>query len=259
MDTTVSRDGTRIAYETSGSGPPLVVVNGALSDRRTTAALRPRLDSGFTVVAYDRRGRGDSGDTSPYAPEREIEDLAAVIHAVGAPAFVFGQSSGGILALRGAVGALPIRSLAVNEPPFLLPGLRPVPGADIPARMAARIAAGDREGALQIFFGDQVGIPAPALAQLRASRAWTAMLALAHTAPYDAAVAAESELSAVAVGKLAIPTLVLTGGASFPWLGATARAVAEAIPGAVLDVLPGQQHSPAPDVLAPALIRFFDG
>jgi pimeloyl-ACP methyl ester carboxylesterase len=259
MSTTTSRDGTRIAYETSGSGPPLVVVNGALSDRRTTAALRPRLDPAFTLVGYDRRGRGDSGDTSPYAPEREIEDLAAVIDAVGAWAFVFGQSSGAILALRGAMAALPIRSLAINEPPFILPGLRPVPSADIPARIAASAASGDRDGALQIFLGEQVGMPPLELARLRASPAWQPLLGLAHTAAHDAAVAAESEFSPTALAKLAVPTIVLTGGASAPWLGATARTIAEAIPGASLTVLPGQPHSPAPDVLAPALIRFFRG
>src|SRR5262245_4188581 len=114
-----SRDGTRIAYETSGIGPALVLVNGALSERSAYAPLRPLFDAHFTLIAYDRRGRGDSTDTQPYAPEREIEDLAAVIEAAGAPAFVFAHSGGAILALRAAMSGVPMKRLAVNEPPYI--------------------------------------------------------------------------------------------------------------------------------------------
>jgi pimeloyl-ACP methyl ester carboxylesterase len=257
MQTLRSRDGTRIAYETNGTGPALVVVNGGLSDRSAVAPLRPLLDPHFTLIAYDRRGRGDSGDTAPYAPEREIEDLAAVVEAAGAPAFVFGHSSGGILALRAATSGVPMRRLAINEPPFIVPGTRPVPPPEITSRIAERIAANDREGALRMFLVEQVGLPPPALDALKASPMWPRMIALAHTATYDSALSVDSALPVASLAKLTLPALVLNGTASFPWIAETARALARALPNAQAVHLEGQPHSPAPDVLAPALVRFF--
>jgi len=257
METVQSKDGTRIAFERSGAGPAIVLVNGALTERSAFAALRPLLDPCFTLVAFDRRGRGDSGDTPPYAPERELEDVAAVIAAAGAGAFVYGHSSGAILALRAAASGLPIRRLAVTEPPFILRGTRPLPPADVLARIEGLVAAGDRDGALRAFLGEQVGISAPALQAMAASPVWPRMLALAHTTPHDTAIAGTYDVPVAALAGIAIPTLVLRGGASFPWIGETARAVAAAIPHAELATLEGQTHSPAPDVLAPALVRFF--
>ncbi|HWP08266.1 MAG TPA: alpha/beta hydrolase [Polyangiaceae bacterium] len=253
-----SRDGTELACETSGSGPALVIVNGALSDRSSVTPLRAHLDRHFTVVGYDRRGRGDSGDTAPYRPERELEDLAAVVLALEQPAFVFGHSSGAILALRAALNGVPMQRLALNEPPFILPGTRPMPPADITARVAERIAADDREGALRVFFGEQVGLPAPAFEQMKATPLWPRMVALAHTTPYDSALAGDSALPPAALlGKLSLPVLVLNGTASTPWLAETARALVAALPNARGKALEGQAHSPAPDVLAPVLVDFF--
>jgi pimeloyl-ACP methyl ester carboxylesterase len=257
MPTLLSRDGTRIAYEASGAGPALVVVSGALSDRSAAAPLRPLLDAHFTLFAYDRRGRGDSGDTPPYAPAREVADLAAVIEAAGAPAFVFGHSSGGILALRAALAGVPMRRLAVNEPPFILPGTRPVPPPELTARIAERLAAGEREEALRLFLLEQVALPLPAFEALKASPAWPRMLALAHTVRYDSELAGDSSLPVEALATLTVPTLVLNGTASFPWLAETTRALARALPQAQAVQLEGQPHSPAPNVLAPALYRFF--
>ena len=257
MQTLHSPDGTRIAYEASGTGPALVVVHGGLSDRAAFVPLRPLLDPHFTLFAYDRRGHGDSGDTSPYSPEREIEDLTAVVGVAGAPAFVFGHSSGAILALRAAMGGVPIRRLAVNEPPFIVPGTRPVPPREITARIAARIAAKDREGALSIFFVQQVGLPPAALDALKASPAWPRMVAMAHTTPYDSEIAGDSALPVASLAKLSLPTLVLNGTASFPWIVETARALVQALPNAQAAHLEGQPHSPAPAVLAPALVGFF--
>jgi pimeloyl-ACP methyl ester carboxylesterase len=259
MHTLRSRDGTRIAYETTGTGPALVLVNGGLSDRSAVVALRPFLDSHFSLFAYDRRGRGESGDTPPYAAEREIEDLAAVIEVAGASALVFGHSSGAILALRAAMSGVPMRRLAVNEPPFIVPGTRPIPPASITSRIAERVAANDREGALRIFLGEQVGLPPPALDALKAGPAWPRMIALAHTTPYDSEIARDSALPVASLAKLTLPTLVLNGTASFPWIGETARALVQALPNAQAVHLEGQPHSPAPDVLAPVLVRFFGG
>jgi len=256
MQTVRSRDGTPIAYETSGRGPALVLVNGALADRSAAAPLRPLLDARFTVVAYDRRGRGDSGDTPPYAPEREIEDLAAVIEATSAP-FVFAHSSGAILALRAAASGVPMRRLAVNEPPFIVAGTRPIPPRDIGARIADLVAAGDREGALRVFFVDDIGLPPAALEQMKKTAVWPRMVALAHTTVQDAEIAGDSAVPVAALEKLGIPTLVLNGTASFPWIAESARAVLAALPDAEPAHLEGQPHSPAPEVLAPALERFF--
>lgn len=257
MDTVCSRDGTRIAYEVSGTGPALVLVNGALAERSAYARLRPLLDAHFTLFAYDRRGRGASGDTLPYAPERELEDLEAVVEAAGAPAFVFAHSGGAILALRAAMRGVAIRRLAVNEPPYMLPGTRPIPPREISKRIAERLTASDREGALRLFMVEQVGLPAPAFEQLKASPAWPSMVELAHTAAYDSEMSVDSALPVAELAQLSIPILVLNGTASFPWLAETARALVAALPNAQAAHLEGQPHSPAPEVLAPALLRFF--
>ena len=257
LQITLSADGTRIAYEASGVGPALVLVNGGLSDRSAIAPLRAYLDPHFTVIGYDRRGRGDSGDSPPYAPEREIEDLAAVLEAAGAPAFVCGHSSGAILALRAAMGGLPIRRLAVNEPPFILKGTRPLPPADGLRRLEALLAAGDRDGALRLFLVDHVGIPAAVVGAMSASPVWPRMLSLAPTVPYDATIAGTSAADLTPFAALPTRTLVLTGTASFPWISETARSLAATLPNAEIVELPGQPHSPAPDVLAPPLLRFF--
>ncbi len=258
ITTSTSRDGTRIVMESSGSGPALVVVNGALSDWSAVAGLRPHLDAQFTVVAYDRRGRGGSGDTPPYAPEREIEDLAAVIEAAGAPAFVYGHSSGGILALRGAMAGLPMRGLAVYEPPYILPGARALPPESATARLEAAVKLGDREGALREFLLEQVGLPTAALEAMMASPVWPRMLSLAHTTPYDAMLSGTSVFSLRdALAKVSVHTTVLFGTASFPWIVATARAIAQGLPKATLAGLEGQTHQVAPEVLAPTVARFF--
>ena len=251
-----SNDGTRIAFEKSGAGPALVIVNGALSERSSVASWRPSLDPHFTVFAYDRRGRGDSEDTPPYSPEREIEDLAAVLGATGGPAFVFGQSSGGILALRAAASGLRIRRLAVNEPPFILPGTRPPIDPGVPGRMRQLSAAGDREGMLRAFLIDQVGMPASAVDAMKQRPTWGPMMAMAPTTLYDTIVA-DPELPRALLSGLGTRTLVTHGGAGHAWLTETARAVAAALPNAEIATLEGQGHHPGAEVLAPVLVRFF--
>ena len=252
-----SADGTRIAFEKSGAGPALVVVNGALSDRGSASAWRPLLDPHFTVFAYDRRGRGDSEDTPPYAREREIEDLAAVLGATGGPAFVFAQSSGAVLALQAAMGGLRIRRLAVNEPPFILPGTRPPLDPSAPGRLRLLADAGDREGMLRVFLVDQVGIPASAVDAMKGRPTWEPMMAMATTTLYDMLVVGDSKLPRAALASLGTRTLVTYGGAGSPWLGETARAVAGALPNAEIAKLEGQGHQPGAEVLVPVLVRFF--
>ena len=174
-------------------------------------------------------------------------------------AFVFGHSSGAILALEAAMRGLPIPRLAVNEPPYIVEGTRPRPPLEITAEISVRLAAGDREGALRTFFADQVGLPPAAVEQLAGSPGWPSMLSIAHTAAYDSALTVHSEVPADRLAMLRLPVLVVRGGASFPWIGETARHVADAVPVAELVTLPDQPHSPAPEALAPELVRFFLG
>jgi pimeloyl-ACP methyl ester carboxylesterase len=252
-----SADGTPIACERSGSGPNLVIVNGALSDRSSGAGLRPHLDPFLTVITYDRRGRGDSGDGERYAPEREMEDLAAVLEASGGPASVFGQSSGGMLALEASLRGLNVSRLAINEPPYIVDASRRRPSADLAERLGRLIDGGDREAATHLFLTDAVGIPEEGLAALRSGPAWPRMLGLAHTLAYDALLAGRYELPAIErVEAFRTPTLVLRGEATAPWIRLGTEALAASLPNGRLTDLPGQQHNPAPDVLAPALLAF---
>ena len=254
-----SADGTTIAYEPGGSGPPLVIVNGALSDRRSAARLRPLLEPSFTVIGYDRRGRGESGDSAAYAPERELEDLRAVCDRLERPPFVYGHSSGGVLALHAALHGLPMAALAVYEPPYIVPGSRIPPGADLPERLERLLAAGARGKALRLFLDEGIQLPEPVVDDLEASPGWPPMLALAHTLPYDLRVVADSAIPAERLRGLRIPALVLSGGASPAWMRDSVAALASAIPGSSSAVLPGQAHSPAPELVAPRVEAFFAG
>ncbi len=255
-----SADGTAIAFERSGSGPALVIVNGALSVGTTTNPLGPRLEGQFTLVRYDRRGRGASGDAEAYAPEREIEDLQAVVAAVAGAGdrgpFVFGHSAGARLSLEAAMRGLPIAKLAVNEPPYIIEGTRPLPSPRIVAELRAMLAAGDREGALRHFLVDQVMLPGFAIDQVRATPVWEQWLGIAHTVAYDSELAIDNAMPVDRLARLDLPVLVTRGGASFPWIGESAGALARVLPHAEFVVLEGQPHSPAPDVIAPQLSRF---
>ncbi len=257
MEFARSADGTRIAWQRGGTGPLLVIVNGALSDHTTTNVLRPLLEPHFTVVGFDRRGRGESGDTRPYALKREVEDVAAVIAANGPGAIVFGHSSGAVLALEAAMHGLPITKLAVNEPPYILPGTRPLPGPEVNGQLALLAKADDRAGMVELFLREEVGLPGAAVRQMEQSPGWPRMLELAPSTRYDALLLDRHEVPRTRLTGIRIRTLVLAGGASFPWIVTTARTVAGLVPRAELRILPGQAHSPAPDVLCPELVSFF--
>ncbi len=257
MEFAKSADGTRIACYRGGTGSVLVVVNGALSDHTSTDLLRHWLQPHFTLVGYDRRGRTNSGDTKPYALEREIEDLAAVIHAHGKEAMVYGHSSGAFLSLEAAMRGLPISRLAVNEPPYILPGTRPLAPPDLAGRMTLLVQQGEREAIAELFLREEVGLQAQELAWLKRQRTWPSLVGLAPSALYDLLLLGRHELPANRLGGIHIPTLVLSGSASFPWIVASAKAVAELIPRGRYHVLPDQGHNPAPHILAPELVRFF--
>jgi pimeloyl-ACP methyl ester carboxylesterase len=251
MTTVQSADGTTIAYEHTGHGPALILVGGALNDRTGRASGTPLaalLAARFTVYSYDRRGRGDSSDTPPYAIDREVEDLAALFDTTG-PAFVYGMSSGAILALEAALAGLAITKLALYEPPI---GRRDVPSdfADQLAGLCARDRCGD---AVELFL-TTIGTPPAIVAQMRHAPLWTALERLAPTLAYDAALTAIGPSLRDRAAKLATPVCVMAGGASSPWLRDAARALAGAVPAGRHITLDGQTHDVAPAVLAPALV-----
>jgi thioesterase domain-containing protein len=261
VDTVVSKDGTVIAFERAGDGPPVVLVGGALSSRRAATPLAERLAAQVTAYAYDRRGRGDSGDTEPYAVAREVEDLAAVIEAAGGAARVLGYSSGAALALEAAAEGVAISHLALYEPPYIVDESRPPVPGDYLDRLLELLRADRRGDAVALFFREAVAMSAEALEQLRRSPGWGAREALAHTLPYDAAIMGESTRGDTfpprLFGDVHVRTLVLDGGASPAWVRNAAQAVADALPLGQRRTLAGQTHQVSPDALAPVLLDFF--
>jgi pimeloyl-ACP methyl ester carboxylesterase len=254
-----SADGTPIALERTGDGPPVILVGGAFNDRTTVAGLAATLAPRFTAVAYDRRGRGDSGDSPSYAVQREIDDLAALIAHVGGSASVFGHSSGGILALEAAQQDAGIDKLVVYETPYVLGGTRPRPAADVLARLQALIDDGRRDEAAVLFLTEQVGVPSAVVEGMRAGQSWGWFTGLAHTLPYDVAVCGPGlVLPADRLATIAVPTLAIDGGNSPEWMRSATRAVAEAIPRARYVTLDGQDHGVLnqPDALRAVLYDF---
>ena len=256
MESVRSADGTTIALERSGDGPALVVVTGAFCARSTPAGLAAALDPSFTVWRYDRRGRGDSGDTPPYAVEREIDDLAALIESVGGQAYVCGHSSGSVLALAAAGAGLAISRLAVFEPPFRLPDGPQLP-PDYQEHVTSLVAAARFGEVVEYFMTSAVGLPAEAVGQMRKSPAWPGLEALAPTLVYDGLLLLDPSLPAGLLAGITVPALVLDSTGSAPWLRNAAQATARALPNARHRSLDGTFHQLPPKVLAPALAAFF--
>ena len=254
MDTIRSLDGTAIAFDRSGTGEPLVLVGGAFSYRRYPGQVKlaELLAERFTVYSYDRRGRGDSGDTPPYAAGREIEDLAAVISAAGGQAHVWGLSSGAVLALDAAAAGLPIRKLAVQEPPLVVDPADRRPPADVYQRLRVLIDAGKRGEAVRYFMVDGMGAPAFVPGLLRVMPGvWKKLTAVAHTLPYDALLVdgyqAGRPLPPGQWAAAAMPALVMCGAEkeSPGFLRHAAAAVAAALPNARLVERNGLGHTKA--------------
>jgi pimeloyl-ACP methyl ester carboxylesterase len=256
MNRLTSSDGTTIAFERSGDGPPVILVCGGSTDRTANAPLSELLAEHFTVFNYDRRGRGDSGDTAPYAVEREIEDIDAVIAVAGGSASVYGTSSGAALALEAAASGLAITKLALWEPSYMVEG-RPRPPADTARIYAELVAAGRRGDAVEYFMAKVVGLPPELVAEARKAPWWPAQEALAHTLAYDATIMGDYSLPAERVASVMVATLVIDGGASFPWIRKTAQAIADIIPHAQRRTLEGQTHNVAAEAITPVLVEFF--
>jgi pimeloyl-ACP methyl ester carboxylesterase len=259
MEQVPSADGTPIAVSCSGSGPALLLVHGATVDHSYWGYLIPLLEPHFTVYALDRRGRGGSGDTPPYTPDREIEDIQAVLNAIPGPVNLFGHSSGTVLSLETARRAGDkVRRLMLYEPPLFTSTPRlPTGHAD---RLTALVAAGDREGALKTFLREGPRTSEDELAQIEAGPGWPRMLEVAHTVPYDGRLVNDYDLSAERLAGLHMPIELLLGGASPPRIRAAVEAVAAALPHSQTITLPGQEHMAmvtAPALLAGEMIRFF--
>jgi len=258
MTTVKSQDGTAIAYERTGSGPALILVDGALCSRSfgPSAKLAARLARDFTVYRYDRRGRGSSGDSATYAPERELEDIAALIAAAGGSASLLGLSSGGALALHAAAVLFGVDRVVAYEPPYVDDrGERN--GAAHEAQLVRLVASGNRGGAVSYFMRDMVGAPAAMVGMMRLMPwIWRKLAAVAHTLPYDAAVMTEFRIPRGRFGAIRKPVLVMNGTRTDARLKEAARMIAQAIAGAEHRELAGQTHNASASVLAPAAIAF---
>jgi pimeloyl-ACP methyl ester carboxylesterase len=256
MDTVISRDGTTLAYDRLGDGPPVVLVSGGSVDRTSNAGLAEQLADTHRVYNYDRRGRGDSGDTPPYAIEREGEDIAAVLEVAGGSAHLYGSSSGGGLAMHAAAAGLPVRRLALWEPPYNVNG-RPDLPADTASVYRELVEAGRRGDAAEYFMAKVVGMPPEFVAQARQAPWWAQQEAIAHTLAYDATIMGDYTLPVDVAKAITVPTLIVVGGASFGFMRETADALAELIPNAQVVAVEGQAHNVDPAALAPVLKRFF--
>ena len=257
MEITRSTDGTSIAYQRTGSGPALVLVVGAFCDRQSTAALTPLLAPHFTVLEYDRRGRGDSGGTGACAVEREVEDLAAVVSAAGGSALGYGHSSGGIIALEAAARGVPLTRLAVYEPPYTAPEDGEA-SYELLEAVQKRLADDDPDGAAEAFMAGS-GAPPEAIAAARQAPYWPRMRALAPTLVNDLTLSDGGRVPRERLARVPVPTLAVSGGASPEWAARACRRVADVVPDARTAVLDGQTHGVDPEAVAPLLVDWFRG
>jgi alpha-beta hydrolase superfamily lysophospholipase len=265
MDRVTSKDGTLIAYTREGSGPAVVLVGGAIDDGSENAPLAPELAENFTVYNYARRGRGESGDTPPYAVQREIEDLAALIAEAGGSARVFGASSGGGLALEAVAAGLAIDRLAVYEVPYNVDENGPHWNRGDVAEVAALLAESRRGDVVELFMR-AVGSSEEDIAGAKASPYWAPLEALAHTLAYDAAIMGDGPPPAERLAKISRPTLVATGtlpdahgGVPPEFMSRAADVIAASIPQAERQIIQGAGHMVDAKLVAPVLERFFRG
>ena len=261
MRTVTSKDGTTIAYDQVGQGPALVLVDGALEQRAMHSAapqLVERLAQHFAVLDYDRRGRGDSSDTLPYAVRREIEDIEALIDAVGGSAFLFGNSSGAALALEAAIAlGQKVKGLAMYEAPYNPDEAGQQGWREYTRRLNELLAEGRRADAL-IHFMLLTGMPEEVVPQVRQHPMWPMWEATAGSLAYDAAVLGQdSSVPLERAGRVGVPALIMAGGASYPFMDVAARALASAMPQAQHRTLEGQTHEADPEVVVPVLVEFF--
>src|SRR5437870_4596223 len=261
MTTLKSKDGTTIAFDQQGHGPALILVNGAMSTRSdgSKPELARLLAQHFTVYAYDRRGRGDSGDTKPYAVRREIEDIDALIDKAGGYAFLYGHSSGGCLALEATVKlGEKIKKLAMYEAPYNDDPEAQKAWGEYTKNLTEALAS-DRRGDAVALFMAYVGMPAAQIEGMRHAPFWGGMEAIAPTLAYDhtAIMGKEGSTPTERAARVQVPTLVMSGDNGPPFMLETAKTLSKAIPVAKLSILGGETHDVHPEALAPVLVEFF--
>jgi pimeloyl-ACP methyl ester carboxylesterase len=257
-----SKDGTEIAYDRTGDGPAVVLVGGAWNDRMTAVPVAQLLAGEFSVYTYDRRGRGDSGFTEPYAVEREIEDLAALIDVAGGSAYAFGHSSGASLALEATAAGVAISRLAMYEPPYIVDGTRPLLPDDYIEHLEGLIAEGKNREVFEYFMTAAVGMPPEIVKPMAESPMVDGMLALAHTIPYDGRVMLRGSMKGQPLpsrwtSSVTVPALVMDGGNSPAWIRNAARALVGVLPDVEYRTLEGQDHAASPEAVVPVLEDFF--
>ena len=258
-----SRDGTAIAFDRVGDGPPVILVDGALCYRGLgpSKPLAELLAQHFTVFTYDRRGRGDSGNAAPYAVEREVEDIEALVNEAGGAAFIWGISSGAVLALEATNRLTGIKKVALYEAPFIVDDSHPAMTDDW-VRIKEAVAANRRSDAVK-FFLKAVGLPGFVIALMRLMPVWSRLKAVAHTLPYDGAIVQDNQrgepLPANRWTCVTVPTLVMDGGKSPAWMRHANRSLANVLPNARHRTLEGQTHMVKAEAHAPTLVEFFDG
>jgi pimeloyl-ACP methyl ester carboxylesterase len=264
--TVTSKDGTTIAFEQSGKGPTVVLVSAALADRDGTAKLAKLLSQNFTVINYDRRGRGKSTDTHPYAVEREVEDIDALMDTAGGSLYLFGSSSGAVLALEAAskLGNR-VKGLFLYEPPFIVDNSRPPMPEDLAEQVNKLVVANRSNDAVKLFFHQGMGIPTVFVTMMRVLMpGWSKMTGMAHTIPYDLAVLAGTQtgkpLPATRWASDQAPTLVMVGSKSEAFFHSSAKELVGMLPNAQYRVLEGGSHAAVmltPKDLAAAVDGFF--
>ena len=261
MQHVTSKDGTIIAYEKSGQGPALVIVGCVLDDHTQQAGLAALLAEHFTVYNFDRRGHGESGFTAPYAVEREVEDLDALIDVAGGSAFVYGTSGPGILSLEAAARGLSpkMKKLAVWEPPYIVDDSRPHVPQDYMQQMRQMLREGRRGDMIKYFFSKGIGMPAEFVEMMPQFPGWAAQEALADTLIYSGILMGDDnfmQLPKERLAKATPETLIIDGG-TWPWISHAADAVAATLPNAQRYTIAGQPHNVAEETMAPVLVEFF--
>jgi pimeloyl-ACP methyl ester carboxylesterase len=260
MSQVISKDGTSIAYDKTGIGPAVLLVDGAMTYRAffgLKGPLSAKLSKHFTVYTYDRRGRGESTDTKPYAVEREIEDIEALIEKAGGSVYLFGISSGAVLALKAASKlSAKVAKLALYEAPLSLGDEAKQASAQYTKQLTELLDADKRGDAVALFM-TTVGLPAEMIKGMQHSPEWPIMEALAPTLAYDNAIMGRGSLPVEAAKAATMPTLVLDGSESPAFMHEAAEALAKVMPHAERKTLQGQTHEVSPKVLAPVLVAFF--
>ena len=257
-----SPDGTAIAFDRLGDGLPVIVVGGALCDRAVTRPTAEELAKHFAVINYDRRGRGDSRDTTPYAVQREIEDIGALVAEAGGMASVYGHPSGAGLVLHAAAHGLPIAKIVLHDPPY-------APDGDEEARRSSReygenlkaLLSEDRRGDAIELFMTMVGMPQEMIEGMRHTPRWAKLEAIAPTLAYDSEVMGDigrdGTIPVDQASRVTVAAFVLTGGVDYPWMTDVGRRLADVMPNGQHRVLEGQEHAVPPEVLVPVLDEFF--